>query len=525
MPLKLQILSDQAAKWVNACKHKLYELKAMRHRGDVLRATGAFPQGVMYQVISMDDVDIIRIWGGAVAGFICHPRSDVFPGGITPKGTPISAIYAYPLIDNDHGSFVLTGINDKWTVSRDVENYGNLDWDGSEVLTWRGPPGRSIPLPNTTNVSGLSTLLETIGVDIYYTPYSGNIYQHGNVVAVAPGLVLGAAIYSGGIIAVVALKNPGWTQAVYTGAVGAKATDWTLVSNINNNFPQSAWFFSDDTTEATDGNTLLTIVYSKNSVTVGSTALSSGNGTYHFNAMPYTETKSGNWQEYGDFKTALNRVSISMQSSDATTGSAVNATGGNSSTGSFPMEFINHGTLAIQGGETLGVGASFNVVNGVAPYTWSAGGASFSGQSTNGITITALNGSCGAQTVSVTDACGFNTSIPVRAPGQWILVSDIDNNPGPGGTPPGCAPGCSSSWDENWLYSNTTVDGGRCTGSFPGNNVLAPIIVSYGDVASPWVTSWGVVTFTATGFCNCRDAGDYGPSEFPCHFQTWAWEC
>jgi hypothetical protein len=132
---------------------------------------------------------------------------------------------------------------------------GNIDWKGAyigdqptKVLSWKGPRGRYFGTSN-----------DRLGVEIY---------QHGRLWAVTPGLVLGAAITkdASGQEWLIAICQDGSTDVVYrrpnTESTSAALYDpvaapegWQQIANFTQDptlyFPaDSPWFFNGDGTEA-----------------------------------------------------------------------------------------------------------------------------------------------------------------------------------------------------------------------------------------------------------------------------------
>ena len=76
-------------------------------------------------------------------------------GGYVKAGTQfaqLSARHPYPLVDDDHGTFLITidgeELEVEWAAPGE-ENYGNLWWSGTgddpPVLSWKGPPSEVWP--------------------------------------------------------------------------------------------------------------------------------------------------------------------------------------------------------------------------------------------------------------------------------------------------------------------------------------------------------------------------------------------
>lgn len=113
--------------------------------------------------------------------FTMHPRSGLmrsYPvtddttipgingGGWAQSGEWFSELAArspYPLVDNDHGTFVISidgeDLEVEWAGNAD-ENYGNIWWSGTgdepSVLSWRGPPSIQFPIGAEYTIPGLT---------------------------------------------------------------------------------------------------------------------------------------------------------------------------------------------------------------------------------------------------------------------------------------------------------------------------------------------------------------------------------
>lgn len=405
MPLKLEILSEKAAQWEGWCRHRLFAFNAIRQPGSIIKQTYSLPQGIMAYVMASDIVDIIRIWGGAVAGFICHPRSDSFPGGVTPQGASISPAYPYPLVDNDHGSFILTPPT-PWAVSRDAENYGNIDWQGSNgtILSWRGPSSRHFPLDPSINYPGYTLFDRTVGTPPfdtdYFTPFGPNVYQSGNILATLPNSkILGAALVNGVLTVVASLFNGSYSDEVWQLKNG-----WQKLWAQGGSSPLVCWFFTADGMKAYRGNETLDFtsggpVYTQITDPGGSATLS-----IHYNDK-YDLEKKGSWHPYREDVS----LSISLKSSD---NSIVNNQGAETFANVPVYVLSNTGPAPL---------AIFGPVNFVNPSDYSATG----GEGDYTFTFPSGN-SCGTQSVTVTDRCGKTASMDVRmSSGKFVLVSSI----------------------------------------------------------------------------------------------------
>ena len=337
MALKLQIMSVKGAIWVGWCKQRLMQITHFRKPGVILHKTYVLPKGIMAQIISSDICDIIRIWGGVAAGFICHPRSDSFPGGVSSKdGKPISAVYAYPLVDNDHGSVVLTpnGSNPvAWTDSRDVENYGNNDWLGDDgtVLSWRGPSGRDLPFDFRVSVPGFTVGdgEDNLGIP-FYTVFQPLVYKEGDVygtapkVGVTPPKVLGAAFVSdkkGNTFLISIINNSYQNMVNPSGRTGGffdeawlnggsdKLYDadknpggWRRIGYIGSGRSTNNWFFSGNGKAAVNDNRTMAVNDDLTIVTFGTVIPVYGSRVNHQSPNSWGFTESGQWKgNYPDY--------------------------------------------------------------------------------------------------------------------------------------------------------------------------------------------------------------------------------
>ena len=260
MPLKLQILSTDAAKWLSWSKKRLEELAISRNgRAIIAQKTYSPDKGIFAQVRSSGVngiCDLIRIWGGGITGFIFHPRNSLFPGGFTPAGDSIINVYDYPLMDDDHGSRLLVGDTGSWVYEiNPPENYGNIDWidnDGS-IISWRGPASRSFAMDPLNNYPGF-TIVDYISESdgtVHYTVYENLVYQKGAILFEFPvtSKVLGATgtyVILG--VDYAGMKNPdggvnGFYVEVWNGIK-------TRIGFSVGSRPSVPWFFNPSANEA-----------------------------------------------------------------------------------------------------------------------------------------------------------------------------------------------------------------------------------------------------------------------------------
>ena len=431
MPLKLQILSAKGAEWEGWCRHRLEAFRIIRSPGRIIKQSYSLPKGIMAQIICSDICDIIRIWGGAVSGFICHARSDLFPGGVKPDGTAISAVYPYPLVDNDHGSTVLTsgGKPPVWGASRDVENYGNIDWLGTDgkAISFRGPSSRQFPLDPTISYPGFTVFDESVGdllpVD-YFTPFSPNVYSEGNISKTMKGKVTGVS----SLYTVVSMNYRGMTNP--DGGVGGFYDEvWTADKRIgwrSGDRPSICWFFNQTGDKAVNGNTELSVAITTDSlgkvnyiVTFSQLDIGSGTSNYSFASGAWSLSKSGSWPQNQDFSNnILQGIKVTSKYSEST-----QLTGNPTST-TVELPIMYSGTLAT--GLTVSGPDDYTVPSDYT-FTVNDNGTVCA----NAVPIWVYPTGCGIGTVIVTLG-SLSGSKQVRMPvGTWVLVSS-DNYGGSG---------------------------------------------------------------------------------------------
>lgn len=261
-------------------------------------------------------------------GFICHPRDNTNPGGAKPGGVAIPPTYQYPLVDDDHGSRVLTYEKDAWAVSSEVENYGNLDWMGpdGDVVSWRGPCGRQFPMDDTVSYPGFTEWDYTTisgGVETeHYTPYRNLAYQAGEVAEFLTGYkVLGCGLRGGSLVCVVGVdyagkENPdGGTGGFYDEVwLGGARIGWRSSSR-----PSIPWFFDSQGTEAVSGDTKLSIA-EDGTCTFSALTAGSGTQTNEYDGSDSTvwgTTKSGAWPMLRDFfGTEVKSITLNLSFSE-----------------------------------------------------------------------------------------------------------------------------------------------------------------------------------------------------------------
>ena len=371
-----------------------------------------------------------------VFGFICHPRSDKYPGGRTAAGIAISGAYTYPLIDNDHGSVVLIPPN--WTMSYATENYGNIDWSGpsiiggSNVLTFRGPAGRQLGLDPTIDYPGFTFLDETLG-DLnpinYYTPFSSNIYRAGGILKVNPaGKVLGAAYQGGHLIEIIGInyrgrRNP---DGSFGGFYDEVWVNGVRIGYAPGGRPKTPWFFNQSGTKAVHDNTEVSVLISPAGQSISQfKSINPGNGTFDYTADKPAGTwvlnKSGIWSQYRDYNIdaprLINIVASGFENSILT---------GSSSAMFSQVSIVYSGSgiatpIVVAGPEGATVGAAYTVTGGVGGCScvgvWSMSG----GVIDQTGHIVSISG-CGMGSITYTCGSAYDT-LAVRLPsGIWSTV-------------------------------------------------------------------------------------------------------
>jgi len=311
-PTKLQILDDEGYKYVGFCKQKLAGLETMRPKGETLKDSFYLPGDLIAQVTCADICDIITIISIGFVGFLCHPRT--FDGkGWNPGGEELpNGPFAYPLVDDDHGTRGLKRTNDAWKrVNNPPENYGNLNWigDKNKVLSWRGPSGQHFEMDSTKSYPGFTVWDYTEmagGLEVeHYTPYRNVIYRGGKVAQdfLEGCKVLGCGLLGGKIISVVSIdytgkENPdggtgGFYDEVY---VGKERIGFRRSSR-----PSVPWFFNSAGSEAVNGDTKLVITDAGD---CSFSTMSSGSGTRtdkYNGTNDWGVEQSGSWLMYRDF--------------------------------------------------------------------------------------------------------------------------------------------------------------------------------------------------------------------------------
>lgn len=399
-------------------------------------------------------------------GFMMHPRtgpvttkmflkneggSEVYeahgivnsPGYDSEHEPLASAVSAFPMVDDDQGSKNLQFVKE-WLIDEETnENYGNLDWispdDEPRILTFKGPPGRHVPLNPTLDIPGCTVYDETVegtyGDTTYYTPFTPNVYEEGEVLAVAPAKVLGVGLRDGLLVALCGENrrpNGFWNVLYATRSMNTKGEvkdgAWYKVYEWCGSRPRLPWFFNQSCTQAVNGNQLLTFDPVEKTATLE--GLNDGDGAFSVSEEFWRVSANGSYttaREFdGDQLVTLGASLVGQESSD------------------FPSDIITSNddlrvyfegkfarAVVILGTETPTVGTaySYQLTDGDVvchPAKWSMSGGTID---PNTGTITAITG-CGMGSVTVTFQDGPTATKPVRLPtGTWILISESHSAP------------------------------------------------------------------------------------------------
>jgi hypothetical protein len=230
-------------------------------------------------IVASEDGNLIRIVNEEAEGFLCHPRTGAIiaqtlpPGrmvngtGFDPQGGALPGRpRMYPLVDDDHGTRLIALDGGEWKLTKDPpENYGNVDWKGSqdEILTWRGPPSRIFPLDPLVEYPGFTVEEEVVGEVFYYTSFGPNVYRSGSIYDTAPSLgvsdtkVLGAALAKadGALLVILGtnyrdIANPADATGGFFFEAWKKGAEWTRLGYLQGERAKVPWFFNASGTEA-----------------------------------------------------------------------------------------------------------------------------------------------------------------------------------------------------------------------------------------------------------------------------------
>lgn len=272
--MRIELLSPDGAYLIPYAKQRLIGITAARKNAGFIKLERHFYiEPYLITVVSCDGQDLIRIVGEErLSGFLFHPRSDMFPNGLTSDGSPLlQGPLDFPLIDNDDGTKNFYKDDDKWNLDKKpAQNYGNIDWIGNNtadegepsnapVLTWRGPETRYFPMPFQKQVSGLTVFDEEVstpyGMVSYFTPFQPFIYRDGDILVTAPALgstptkVLGAALHDETVVAILGF-NFRDSQGGFTTEAWVYDGEWTRYAAMPSGRHSVCWFFNASGTEA-----------------------------------------------------------------------------------------------------------------------------------------------------------------------------------------------------------------------------------------------------------------------------------
>ena len=413
------------------------------------------------------------------AGFFCHVMTDDFPKGMKlDKSAVATGPYTYPLVDGDHGTFYLKPVgeraNPKWNVLRPTQNnedYGNLDFGNSKrVFSLRGPSGRQLALNPLTHFDGFTFLDEVItsieGDVSYYTPFSKYLYYKGKSVFTLPVLgvtdvkLLGVALVTGIPVVVLGtnyrgIENPDETTGGFYIEIWKKLTTWERAGFQSSSRHLQPWFFAKSGLETVSLDSKLTLNAELTEVVFSTLTSGSGLQTNHyanFGAKEWGTSQTGSWLMFADYsENELKQVQLNLLSEESS--AAVGAT--DTVMADLVLKWSGiPDVLSISGPEDYTTPGDYGVSGGIGPYIWTY----------------PAGGSCGTQSVGVTDFCGQTASKTVRmATGVWLLISDTHPNAGSEYCQTTCISGDSKTV-ENFPLSNLTLwTNVPCVPPPPGN--------------------------------------------------------
>jgi hypothetical protein len=481
-------------------------------------------------VVSSDAGDLIRIEGLQV-GFICHPRDTIRQGGTTPAGANIPGIHTYPLVDDDHGSRVLSVEAAAWEVTTDVENYGNLDWAGpnNNVLTFRGPFSRVFPLDSLLSLSGYTEFdyMEMVdGLEIsHYTPFRGLIYQSGELLKeFAGGKVCGCAVHKGALIAIVSFDYAGITNP--DGETGGFYDEvWrgdVRIGYRRGERPSLPWYFNSLGDQAVNGGTMLVVTEEEDSsYSARFDIIGSGYGNLFttISGSDWNISKSGEWPIGRDFNG--NQPVYATLKIVASESSSHSIDALQQQYEDLPVKWSGEPELI---GVYPYVGAVYQARNMCPGVTFSGDCLTF-----DGARVVAMNGCCPPVTVSAEDNYGHSVQVAYNKTlaqlqiigaadatvnGQYYCASITDSDPPVGGV--------SWSFDKGTIDTTgkiTSING--CSPGERGGTITATDEcgrTATKQVRLPdgvWITTWGPFSDDNLGFENC----EYG-SEIEIYFDA-----
>lgn len=387
-------------------------------------------------------------------GFLMHPRTGslVSHGFLKTEGSGMYAleIYEYhtivnspgynakhellsveasgfPMFDEDLGT---KNLKREWEVDEEIEaDYGNLDWrsanedpDKVRILSFKGPPGRHLPLNPTMDIPGLTVFDEAVNEVSYFTPFSKNIYEGGEILEEAPDKVLGCALCGDWLIAICGenRRPNGFWNVVYA---KRNSGDWVKLSEFSGSRPSLPWFFNQSGTQAVNRGSLITI--DPEAGTAEQQTLSYGSGEYKISKEFWSAHAAGYWDTIREFKgDELVTLSNSLTGFDTSTFPSDNDFRDDQLLVYFEGKFAK--AVTILGTDTPTVGAQYSyqlsdgdVTCGVPVWTMSGGTINQSG------TVLSITG-CGMGSISLSfSEQGPTATKQIRLPtGAWILMSE-----------------------------------------------------------------------------------------------------
>lgn len=344
---------------------------------------------------------------------------------------------AFPMYDGDDGTKNLRQANEtEWEIDEEIEaDYGNLDWqnghedpDKVRILSFKGPPGRHMPLDPTMSIPGLTTYDETVGETSYYTPFTKKIYEGGEVLEEAPDKVLGCALTrdSDGKEWLVTVCGENRRPDGFWNVVYAKqgSADWIKLQEFPGSRPSLPWFFNRSGTQAVNRTQLIEL--NVNSVSASIKDLNTGSGQYEIAKDLWSVTASGQWDTLREFR---GDELVTRYNSLTGYDKSVFPVDSDSSDADLRVYFEGKmaKTVTIIGSDAAAVGTQYtyqlsdgNVVCKAAK--WSMTGGTINEDTGKVLTIT----SCGVGTISVNfQGQGPTGSKSVRLPtGTWIANND-----------------------------------------------------------------------------------------------------
>lgn len=451
-------------------------------------------------------------------GFAVHPRSSEYLNGVnTETNDPIPTPYPmFPHYDDDNGTKLLSFNENSWVVEiPDSDNYGLHAWlSEDETISWRGWPSITLGTSRETAIEGITQLDVQTAYNTYYTPLSSYIYSEGEKIP-APGKVRGAGISDLGLVIVATVNytqydiagfanntiNPdggiggyydelyvqvgggtyivnGVQQTILTGATnqsGESLDGWLrighTVSSVSN---LGVWFSVDGKTAECDEGTWTW------SYTPGANGVFASNFTTRpidnnkYQVTP-GRTLSSNLE---DSDQQQSTASMWLKSSDLSWNLAYMqdahavcymkySMGGsryiavdNLYQDTIPLKYqtrpdpVNYYIDVFFSG-IVGQPILFTPMNFKSgPYTWEGGVDVAEDTASATISYADYAANCGTKTITVTDACGFSSSVEVRMKtGYWCAMTQsgfqCEKGVGCNGTDipcNGCCGGVSGYW-------------------------------------------------------------------------------